>query len=186
MSAIRHAYSGKRYPGVPQVMKPCFFSGKPWEEEWPVKKFPLLLTTYKPELRAPYSVIYERNREIAPQNFVQMNVDTAKSLGLKTGDRVRIISGNGVPAEGILQADHGVARGAVCVAHGFGHWAYGAQEIIIDGKKIGAIKVAAGGIAINRLIPHDPTRPGIASMLNDYWVGANCRAGIPVRVEKVG
>lgn len=186
MSAIRHAYSGQRYPGVPMVQTSRFFNGEEWDKKWPKEKFPLLLTTYKAQLRSPYSVIFERNRETAPQNFVQMNEETASDYGLKSGDRVRIISGNGVPAEGTLLADKSVVKGAVCVAHGYGHWAYGATEVEIDGKKLGILKGASGGIAINRTIPHDPTRKGKVSMLNDYWVGATCRSGIPVRVEKVG
>lgn len=63
-----------------------------------------------------------------------MHEDTAAQYGLKSGDRVRIISGNGVPAEGLLLADKSVVKGAVCVAHGFGHWAYGATETEITVK----------------------------------------------------
>lgn len=185
MSAIRHAYSGQRYPGVPLVHAPRFFNGEPWDGRWPKKEFPLLLTTYKAQLRSPYSVIFERNRETAPQNFIQMHEDTAAQYGLKSGDRVRIISGNGVPAEGLLLADKSVVKGAVCVAHGFGHWAYGATETEINGKKLGILKKVSGGIAINRVIPHDPTRQGKVSMLNDYWIGATCRSGVPVKVEKL-
>lgn len=185
MTAIRHAYSGERYPGVPVAMKPRFFNGKLWETEWPADKFPLRLSTFKSSLRSPYSVVYPRNLENSPQNFVQMHEETAAKYGLKTGDRVRIISGNGVPTEGILQADKSVAKGAVCVAHGYGHSAYGAKKIEVDGQVIGAVKGASGGIAINGVIPHDPTFKDQAALLNDYWVGATCRSGIPVRVEKV-
>lgn len=157
-----------------------------WERKWTKKEFPLLLTTYKAQLRSPYSVSFERNRENAPQNFVQMHEETAVTFGLKSGDSVRIVSGNSVPAEGILQADKLVAKGAVCVLHGFGHTAYGASDVVINGKKLSRPKGASGGIAINRVIPHDPTRKGKVSMLSDYWVEATYRAGIPVRVEKIG
>ena len=125
------------------------------------------------------------NRENAPLNFVQMHEETAVTFGLKSGDSVRIVSGNGVPAEGILQADKLVAKGAVCVVHGFGHTAYGASDVVIDGKKLSRLRGASGGIAINRVIPHDPTRKGKVSMLSDYWVEATYRAGISVRVEEI-
>lgn len=129
---------------------------------------------------------FERNREHAPLNFVQMHEETAVTFDLKSGDSVRIVSGNGVPAEGILQADKLVAKGAVCVLHGFGHTAYGASDVVIDGKKLSRLKGASGGIAINRVIPPDPTRKGKVSMLSDYWVEATYRAGIPVRADKIG
>ena len=63
--------------------------------------------------------------------------------------------------------------------------AYGATETEINGKKLGILKKVSGGIAINRVIPHDPIRQGKVSMLNDYWIGATCRSGVPVKVEKL-
>ena len=114
-----------------------------------------------------------------------MNTSTANKQGLKTGDKVRIVSANGRPAEGVLHCDEGVIPGAVCVPHAYGHTAYGAEDRVIDGKVVAGIKSRAGGTAINQMVPHDPTRQGKTAMLNDYWAGGNCRTGIPVRVEKI-
>ena len=99
---------------------------------------------------------------------------------------MRLVTANGKPAEGTLQTDLGVAKGAVCVSHGFGHSkGFGGDDRVINGKKLAGLKERAGGVAINQMIPSDPTRNQSASMLNDYWTGANCRHGIPIRVEKV-
>ena len=184
MPAIRHAYSGKPYPGVPVLDEPRFFNGDTWSKHWSKKNFPLLFSSYKPILRSNYAVAFDRCVEVSPENFVQMNTQTAQALGLKNGDKVRIVSANGKPAVGTLRCDSGVVPGAVVVAHCYGHTAYGSEDRIVDGKKIAGIKARAGGTAVNAMIPRDPTRRGKASALNDYWAAGNCRTGIPVRVEK--
>lgn len=186
MVALRHCHSGENYPGVPVYQPPRMWNGDTWEKHWPKRDFPLLFSSYKPTLRSNYSVAYDRCVEVTPRNFVYMNTKTAAALGLKKGDPVRIVSGNGVPAAGELFTDLGVAEGAVCVSHGFGHRAFGADARVIDGKPLPALARRGGGTAVNSMIPHDPTRPGKASMLNDYYAGVNCRQGIPVRVEKLG
>lgn len=185
MPAIRHCYSGKPYPGVPVLDEPRFFNGDSWSKHWSKKDFPLLMSSFKPILRSNYSVAFAHCTEISPENFVQVHSATAKKLGLKKGDKVRIVSPNGTPAQGILYCDEGVAPGAVCIAHAYGHWAYGAEDRIVDGKKQPGIKARAGGVAVNHLVPYDPTRPGKVSALNDYWAAGNCRTGIPVRLEKI-
>ncbi|MCI5850798.1 MAG: molybdopterin-dependent oxidoreductase [Sutterellaceae bacterium] len=184
MAALRNQGTGKAYPGVPVLDVPRFFNGKPWSEVWPADKYPLRLSSYKPILRSPYSVAFKRNALVSPQNFIYVNEATAEKLGLKNGDRAKLVSPNGLSAAGILRCDKGVAEGAVCVAHGFGHTGYGATACEIDGKTIPGDKVRGGGIAVNRLIPQDPTRPGAASLLNDVWAFGNCRSGIPMRIEK--
>ncbi len=185
MPLLHHAYSGKTYPGVPVLEEPKFFNGQTWRRHWPQKDFPLLFTSFKPILRSNYSVAFERCVEVSPQNFICINTKTAQKLELKTGDKVRITSGNGRPAEGVVQCDEGVVPGAVCVPHAYGHTAYGAEDRVIDGKAIPGIKARAGGTAVNQMVPHDPTRKGKTAMLNDYWAGGNCRTGIPVRIEKI-
>jgi len=136
-------------------------------------------------VRSNYAVAYKRIAEISPTNYVYMNQDTANEQGLNDGDSVKLITANGKPAIGLLQTDSGVAKGAVCVSHGFGHAkGFGADNRVINGKSVAGLKERAGGVAVNQMIPSDPTRKTKASMLNDYWTGANCRHGVPVRVEK--
>lgn len=184
VAAIRHCYSGKAYPGVPILDEPRFFNGDAWSKHWKKKDYPLLFSSYKPILRSNYSAAFDRCVEVSPENFVYMNETTAKEQGLADGDAVRIESPNGIPVEGKLKIDAGVIPGAVCIAHAYGHTAYGAEDRIVDGKLIPGIKARGRGVAVNQMIPHDPTRPGKFAMLNDYWVAGNCRTGIPVKVVK--
>ncbi|ABV38812.1 molydopterin dinucleotide-binding region [Shewanella sediminis HAW-EB3] len=182
---LRHAYSGERYPGTITYQEHKFWNGDTWESHWPKSEYPLLFSSYKATVRSNYAVAYKRIAEISPTNYVYMNLDTANEQGLSDGDSVKLITANGKPAVGLLQTDSGVAKGAVCVSHGFGHsQGFGADNRVINGKSVPGLKERAGGVAINQMIPSDPTRKTKASMLNDYWTGANCRHGVPVRVEK--
>ena len=183
---LRHAYSGEYFPGVPTYSAHKFWNGDTWEAHWPASEYPLLFSSYKATLRSNYNVAYKRVADMAPTNFIYMNEVTAKAQGLKDGDRVELSGANGKPTQGQVQTDMGVAQGAVVVSHGFGHAnAYGADDRIIDGNKIAGIAKRGGGVAINQMIPSDPTRQTKASMLNDYYTGATCRHGVPVKVVKV-
>ena len=186
MSQLRHCYSGEHYPGTPAYDVKRFWNGDSWDQHWPTDKYPLLFSSYKPTLRSNYSAVFDRCVEVAPQNFVYMHTETAAEQGIQHGDNVRLQGGNGKATEGILFTDEGVSKGAVCISHTFGHkFAYGADDRIIDGKKLPGLSHRGKGTAINQMIPADPTRHGKASMLNDYYAGTNCRSGIPVRVLKV-
>lgn len=184
MPAVRHCFSGKPYPGVPVAEEARFFNGEAWRQRWSRKDYPLLFSSFKPILRSNYSVAFEHCTEISPENFVHMHRVTAQKFGLKNGDKVRIASPNGVDVKGVLMVDEAVTPGAVCVAHAYGHTAYGAENRVVDGKTVPGIAARAGGTAVNQMIPRDPTRPGRYGMLNDYWAACNCRTGIPVKVVK--
>lgn len=183
---LKHSYSGKSFPGIPTYSEHRFWNGDTWESHWPKKDYPLVFSSYKPTTRSNYSVAFKGIAEISPTNYVYMHQETAASMLLNDRDNVRLVSANGQPAEGILQTDSGVAKGAVCVSIGFGHLkGFGGDDRIIDGVEIKGIKQRATGTAVNQMIPSDPTRPGKASLLRDYWTGATCRHGVPLRVEKV-
>lgn len=186
VTALRHCYSGEHYPGTPIFHAHKFWNGDSWQQHWPQQQYPVLFSSYKPTVRSPYSVAYDRTDEMSPTNYVYMHPKTAESLGLKDSEPVLIRSANGQPTQGRLQLTDGVAKQAISVSFGFGHThAFGAEDREIDGTLLPGLKGRAGGLQANRLVPFDPTRTGAASMLIDYWCGDNCRHGVPVKVEKV-
>lgn len=185
MAQLRHCFTGERYPGVPVCREARFFNGEAWSKHWTSKEYPLVFTSFKPILRSNYSAAFDRCVEVSPTNFVFLNGITARQYGVKDGEKVRIVSANGKPAEGVARVDDGVMPGAVVVPHCYGHWAYGSEDREVDGRKVAGIKARGRGTAVNQMIPHDPTRPGAVASLNDFYAGGNCRTGIPVRVEKI-
>jgi anaerobic selenocysteine-containing dehydrogenase len=106
--------------------------------------------------------------ELMPENAVIVNGADGKRLGLKDGDRVRIVSatnprgewdlGNGVkkPIIGKVQLTATIRPGVISVSHGHGLWATGADDMVIDGMVIKGDLRRRGGLNANAVMWLDP------------------------------
>ena len=184
LSNVIDSYSGERLSGQPVYAKQKFWDGSTLEEKWPAEKYPFHFSTFKAHLRSPYSVVLPRVTALADTNFIQMHEDDAAKYQLKSGDKARLISPTGGKLEGIVQADKSVAKGCIVVAMGYGHTAFGAQTMTVDGKTQQGLKERGKGIAANPFNAVDPTRKG-ASLYRDSTFGSTARHGIPIAIEKV-
>ncbi len=105
---------------------------------------------------------------LLPENFILLNSRDALRLGFKNGDRVRVISKTNPegawdlkkagkkPMIGRLKVIEGLRPGVIAFSLGHGHWAYGAQDTVIDGKRILADKRRSQGIHANAAMAIDP------------------------------
>lgn len=114
------------------------------------EEYPFRLITYKESFggQARSAGWYWSQVSLMPENAVQINRQDAQRLGLRDGDKVRLVSrsnpqgvldlGNGrrMPVAGKVRVREGVRPGVVAVSHHFGHWAYGAQEVVVDGRRV--------------------------------------------------
>jgi len=98
----------------------------------------------------------------------------AERLGLDDGDRVKLVSaslpagefdlgdGRRFAVAGKVKRVQGVRPGVVVVSHHFGHWAYGSNDVEIDGEKIRGDERRGKGLNPNpamRLDEHTQTGP---------------------------
>jgi hypothetical protein len=98
---------------------------------------------------------------VLPENALLINRRDAERLGLREGDKVRVRSASNpdgmwdlgndrrLPLELKVKVVEGIRPGTVTFALGFGHWAYGASEIVIDGQRIPADPRRAKGVHLN-------------------------------------
>ncbi len=105
---------------------------------------------------------------ILPENVLLLNRLDAERLRLHDGDSVRVRSvsnpdgewdlGHGNRRQLILSVKviEGIRPGTASFAVGFGHWAYGANDIIIDGERIQADPQRARGTHLNAAMRTDP------------------------------
>jgi len=105
---------------------------------------------------------------IYPENFILINAQDAARLGLKDGDLVKVVSpdnpegvwdlGNGQkkPMVGKVKVIQGLRPGVVAFSLGHGHWAYGATDIVVDGKVIKGDPRRATGVHANAAMRVDP------------------------------
>jgi tetrathionate reductase subunit A len=172
-----NSQTGVRYAGVPTYELPRGSNGGPLEAafgEWPLK-----LVAYKSQT---HSSMHPGTRiaAIRPRNFIELGPDDAARAGVVHGGSARIETPGG-SAQGTVRVRHGIAPGVVAVEHGFGHWAFGCEERVIDGAASPILPLRGAGIALNRIAPRDPTTGG-ASLLTDEVTGANARTALPARV----
>ena len=105
---------------------------------------------------------------VYPENYVEISSHDARRLGLKYGDRVRILSasnadgdwdlGNGtrIPMQGKVKVLEGIRPGVVAFSLGHGHWAQGAVSFEIDGKTLTRDERRAKGFHANAAMRVDP------------------------------
>jgi anaerobic selenocysteine-containing dehydrogenase len=105
---------------------------------------------------------------LLPENSILINAQDALRLGLRDGARAKVVSasnpegvwdlknGRKIPMVGKVKVIQGIRPGVAAYSLGHGHWAYGAQDVLIDGKKIGGDPRRAKGIHANAAMRVDP------------------------------
>ena len=137
---------GERYDGLARYDPPLFSNGKPVADE----QYEFQLITYKEAFgtNGRTSGLYWAQDSLLPENFVLVNKRDADRLGLQEGDQVKLASaslsegmidlGNDrqLAVSGKVKPIEGVRPGVVVVSHHYGHWAYGADDVVVDGQKV--------------------------------------------------
>jgi tetrathionate reductase subunit A len=178
-----NSMTGERFLGTPRWIPPVSIDGCPLSDNYPASKWPFRLVSTKSQFMNSGTIAAKRLRELRPSNELAMHVEDARRLGIRNGDRVRLVTAGG-EAEGVVSVRKGLMPGVIGIEHGFGHWHFGADAMQLGNRKISADPAYGAGVAMNRLGLSDPVRPGI-STLADFVLGANARNGLPARVEKV-
>ena len=167
-ATTKHAMTGKTYlPHADYIEGPRDCTGNLIED----KKlgYDMTLITYK-------SITQTKSRTsgnywlqaLYPENLFEISETDANRLGVKDGDKVKVVSatneegawnlGHGrlKPMIGQVRVRQGIRPGVVAFSHGHGHWAYGSSEVIIDGAAITADPRRGTGVHANAAMRVDP------------------------------
>ncbi|SNS19662.1 Molydopterin dinucleotide binding domain-containing protein [Humidesulfovibrio mexicanus] len=190
----KHSVQGKRLSGVPVYEEMESFDGKP--VAFPAE-YEFEMITYK-DIHGGQSRTsgnYAGHLAIMPENFVFLNELDASRLKLTDGDVVRLESpgfggsfeiGSGqAPArvEGKLRVTQGLRPGVVSVSWHYGHWAYGARDVEIDGQRIPGEPVRGKGLVTNAASAVDGYLKDVC--LTDPIAGDSAFTGSRVKLVKV-
>ncbi len=105
---------------------------------------------------------------LMPENGLMMNPLDIKRLGLKDGQKVKVVSatnpggewdlgaGRNKPMVGKIISTETMRPGVISFVLGFGHWATGAADVIVDGMTIKGEARRATGIHANAAMWVDP------------------------------
>lgn len=183
LARARNSLTGERYRGVPYWQPPVLADGTPLEQAYPPAEWPLRAVSTKSQLQSSHTIGSARLQQIQPQNPISLHRDDAGRLGVKTGDRIRVVSPGG-SVEGIALVRGGIQAGVVGIEHGFGHRELGARLHRLGEEPLARAVGAGAGANHNELGCPEPHRPGV-TFLTDWVVGNVARQGLPARVEKV-
>ncbi|HEU5317036.1 MAG TPA: molybdopterin dinucleotide binding domain-containing protein, partial [Chloroflexota bacterium] len=107
-------------------------------------------------------------KALLPENFIQMNSVDATRLGFRDGERARILSatnatgewdlknGTKVPMVGKVKVLEGMRPGVISFSLGHGHWAYGSNDVTVDGKVVKGEARRGTGLHGNAAMRVDP------------------------------
>jgi len=164
----KDSMTGKNFPGLATYLPaPVDILGRPIDDT--AAGFDLHLITYR-------EIAHTKTRTVSnywllalsPENFILVHRQDAERLGLREGDRVRVISatnpegvwdlGNGQrkPMVGRVRITEGIRPGVVAFSLGHGHWAYGATDVVIDGVTIKGDERRGRGVHANAAMRLDP------------------------------
>ena len=164
---VKSAMTGKSLAGYARFVPPQMdVTGQPVEDG---AEYDLRLITHREimQTKSRTSGNYWLNA-LLPENAVVMNTVDARRLGLKDGDRVKIVSAsnpegvwdllNGTKVEmtGKLSVVQGMRPGVISFALGFGHFAYGGVDFTVNGERIQGDPRRTRGFHANAAMRVDP------------------------------
>lgn len=180
----RNAMSGEHYAGCPTYYPALFADGSTVESYYPKSDWPMKLISFKSNIMSSSTVHLARLRSIRRSNIIAINPKDGARFGIKHGDFVKIKTPARTVETRIALLD-GVAPGVIAMEHGWGHKAFGATKITLDGELFAHDPDAGTGINLNDLGIGDPTRTEVQSTWLDWTTGSSVRQGIPATLEKV-
>ena len=194
-ASIKNSITGKPFDGLPRVDPEMFANGKPIPT--PGGNYPFHMITYK-EIFGGHSRTMPPDlwlKELLPENKVMMNRRDGERLGLMNEDTVLLTSptntsgsfdlGNGkkIDLTGKIKLIEGIRPGVIAISWHFGHWAYGSNDVTVDGKVVKGDVRRGTGIGPNPLMLEDT---GVGNVcLTDPIGGSASFFDTPVAVKRV-
>jgi len=168
-AGTKNSITGKPNPGYATYIPIMAVNGKTPKELGLTEGYDLYLITQRDITQTKTRTIPNYwLLEVYPENFILINPVDAKRLGLKDGDKVKVVSAtnpegvwdlkNGIkkPMVGKVKITETIRPGVITFTLGHGHWATGASDFYIDGKLIKGDPKRATGINANAAMWVDP------------------------------
>ncbi|MBT5535022.1 hypothetical protein HOK31_18290 [Candidatus Poribacteria bacterium] len=163
----RNSMSGEYFSGIPEYRGQYDTAGKALTRGG---TYPYRLITFKEAFGGHSRTIsnYWSNVALQPENMLWINRQDASRLGLKPLQKVRLTSpaqpngklaiGDGRTLDMVAKVDvrEGILPGTVALSWHYGHWAYGSNDVVVDGAVIKGDTRRAAGLCPNPLMDVDP------------------------------
>lgn len=165
VATTRNSMTGEYLSGIATYLPIVDSLGNPLDHHGG----PLTLVTHRSMLATKSRTISNYwLTDIQPENFIEMSRVDAQRLGLKDGDQVYLTSawnpgarwelGNGRVKLliGRLKVYDRIRPGVISFELGYGHWAYGSSDQVIDGVTVPGDPRRGTGLHANSVMAVDP------------------------------
>ncbi|RMH11666.1 MAG: molybdopterin oxidoreductase [Gemmatimonadetes bacterium] len=194
VARTRNSMSGKPFEGVPVYRGQFDSFGEPLDA---AGDYPLTLITFKEAFGGQSRTIsnYWSNIGLQNENPIWVHTSDARRLGLKDGQRARVVSptnpegrvdlgdGRTIDVVGRVHVRESIRPGVVAVSWHYGHWAYGSNDVTVDGALVRGDRRRAAGLCPNPVMMIDPHLGDVC--LTDPIGGSSSFFDTPVRLEPV-
>ena len=167
VAARKNSITGEAFVGYPVWRGQRDSADRPIGES---ADYPMSLITYKDPWGGQSRTIsnYWSNLGLATTNHILVNRADAEKMGIEDGRLVKLVSasnptgtfelGNGetVDTVGPAKVVEGILPGTVAASWHFGHWAYGAADMEIDGELVRGDRRRRAGMCPNSVMLVDP------------------------------
>ena len=176
----KNALTGEEYSGIPVWEEPNMgLTGNTFEDTG----YEYTMNTYKRAWHVQSrSASNEWLLELQPEGFIYLNSSDASSLGVRTGDVVKVTSPNRQSTEGKVRVINGLRRKSVVIDFHFGREWFGSKAYSVDGEDSAYDPKIGVGPNANLIQRGDPDFPDIC--LTDPISGQACFYITKVKVEK--
>ncbi|MEA3467904.1 MAG: molybdopterin-dependent oxidoreductase [Thermodesulfobacteriota bacterium] len=144
LAASKNSLTGEFFPGTLSYRAPADSAGNILAEQ--DREYPFTVVTYKMNVHTQSRTTSHRwSMEIFPENYVVISEKDARSLNIKDGGKVRLISrSNTVGIVGKVKISKLVRNGCLAVSFHYGHSQLGAsrlavskgETVFLGGKKV--------------------------------------------------
>jgi anaerobic selenocysteine-containing dehydrogenase len=191
----KYSGTGKPYPGSAVYLPQKDYLGKTLERL--SEGYDLHLITHRTVTATKSRTIGNYwLRPIMPENHILIHTKDALRLGLRDGEQVKVVSATNPQGEwdfkngrrklmiGAVELTETIRPGVVSFALGWGHWATGAEDILVDGEVIKGDRRRSSGVHANAAMWIDRSM-GNNTCLVDPVGGSVSFYDTKVRLEKV-
>lgn len=181
----KNCYSGERLPGTLHYRPQTFSDLSRMTDRFSTEEFPFTASEHKPRFR---SVSMLANspimRDLCDHNYVEINEEDAAALGIADGDTVKITNPLGDVSTGEAMVRAGQVKGAFSSSFGYGHRAYGAQDVEVDGTLVKGNPAIATGTFVTTMLDPTVTVDGVMGIIADNDASCPGRSGGMFKIEK--
>jgi anaerobic selenocysteine-containing dehydrogenase len=178
----KHSMTGKHFQGMP-ISEPVLDAAG--NRVTFSDAYPFQLFTYKHILGGQSRTIsnYWTMVAEAGENYVWMNTIDARKLRLKSGDSIRLVGPSNTEGRtqltdsrfkdiiGKVKVMEGIRPGTICASWSFGHWAYGSNDVSVDGSVVKGDARRGTGVCPNPVMLVDPA---VKNMCLTDPIGGSC------------